>query len=329
MAMSSIPYSRYIFGSVPWYSFLIVSGVVFAVFFAVREERKAGLPKDTVIDLALWLIPFGIIGARIYYVIFSWKQFRNDPLSVLRIWEGGIAIYGGILAGLIVLLLFCRRRRLSPLLLCDMIAPGLSFAQAVGRWGNWFNIEAYGRTVTRTELCFFPLSLQVPSDSFSWHLATFFYESVWDLIIFVFLITARKKLLRKPGDVFFFYVMLYASGRLVIEELRLDSLYAASSVRISQLLSVLVCLAVIVRYFVLLIRRYQTGIAVRFAVFPVALLSSFVALVYSLTGSAAFFRSFSSNFLLLSCCALLMIISFFLIFRNLFFLEVRHADNRI
>ena len=76
--MSSIPYSRYIFGSVPWYSFLIVSGVVFAVFFAVREERKAGLPKDTVIDLALWLIPFGIIGARIYYVIFSWKQFRND-----------------------------------------------------------------------------------------------------------------------------------------------------------------------------------------------------------------------------------------------------------
>ena len=135
--MSSIPSSRYIFGTIPWYSFLIVTGVVIAIILACREEKRAGLPKDTVIDLALWLIPFGIIGARIYYVVFSWEQFRYDLLSVFRIWEGGIAIYGGIIAGLIVLLLFCRNRHLSAFLLCDMIAPGLVFAQAIGRWGNW------------------------------------------------------------------------------------------------------------------------------------------------------------------------------------------------
>ena len=101
--MSSIPYSRFHIGSVPWYSFLIVTGVLIAVILACREERRLNLPKDTVIDLALWLLPCGIVGARLYYVIFSWDNFRDDFLSVFRIWEGGIAIYGGIIGGLIVL----------------------------------------------------------------------------------------------------------------------------------------------------------------------------------------------------------------------------------
>ena len=180
--MSSIPYSRYLIGPIPWYSFLIVTGVLIAVFLACREERRTSLPKDTVIDLALWLLPGGIIGARIYYVLFSWDSFRDDLLSVFRIWEGGIAIYGGIIGGLVVLLLFCRARRLPPLQLCDIIVPGLAIAQCIGRWGNWFNIEAYGLTVTRPGLCFFPFAVQVPADGFSWHLATFFYESLWDLM---------------------------------------------------------------------------------------------------------------------------------------------------
>ena len=112
--MFSVPSSRYIFYPIPWYSFLIVLGAFIAILLASRQERKLGLKKDTILDLSLSLLPAGIIGARIYYVIFSWPQFRHDFWSVFRIWEGGLAIYGGIIAGLITLLLFCRIRKLPP-----------------------------------------------------------------------------------------------------------------------------------------------------------------------------------------------------------------------
>lgn len=325
--MSSVPYSRYIFGTIPWYSFLIVTGVVIAVFLACREEEHAGLPKDTVIDLALWLIPFGIIGARIYYVIFSWEQFRNDLLSVFRIWEGGIAIYGGIIAGLIVLLLFCRKRRLSAFTLCDIIAPGLVLAQAIGRWGNWFNIEAYGLQVTDPSLCFFPFALQVPAEGNTWHLATFFYESVWNLCIFIFLMIGRRKRLRARGDVFCFYLLLYASGRLVIEDLRLDSLYASSSVRVSQLLSILICMSVIIRYVVLLHRQKRLSAPFRYVLLPLSSVASVFALIYALFGSfSASWPAFHS-FLFLAGYAFVMIVSLFLLHHALLLPEVHHADD--
>ena len=327
--MSSIPYSRYIFGTIPWYSFLIVTGVLIAVFLACREEERAGLPKDTVIDLALWLIPFGIIGARIYYVVFSWDQFRNDFLSVFRIWEGGIAIYGGIIAGLIVLLLFCRKRRLSAFTLCDIIAPGLVLAQGIGRWGNWFNIEAYGLPVTDPALCFFPFALQVPAEGYAWHLATFFYESVWNICIFIFLIVGRRKCLRARGDVFCFYLLLYASGRLVIEDLRLDSLYAASSVRVSQLLSILICLFVIIRYVVLLHRQNRLSALLRYIVLPLASVSSVLALAYSLFGSFSAGWPVYRSFLFLTGYSVVMIVSLFLLHHALLLPEVRNADDEV
>ena len=327
--MSSVPYSRYIFGTIPWYSFLIVTGVLIAVFLACREEERAGLPKDTVIDLALWLIPFGIIGARIYYVVFSWDQFHNDFLSVFRIWEGGIAIYGGIIAGLIVLLLFCKKRRLSAFTLCDIIAPGLVLAQGIGRWGNWFNIEAYGLPVTDPAFCFFPFALQVPAEGYAWHLATFFYESVWNICIFIFLMVGRRKCLRARGDVFCFYLLLYASGRLVIEDLRLDSLYAASSVRVSQLLSILICLFVIIRYVVLLHRQNRLSSLLRYIVLPLVSISSVLALAYSLFGSFSAGWPVYRSFLFLTGYSAVMIVSLFLLHHALLLPEVRNADDEV
>ena len=326
--MSSIPYSRFLIGPVPWYSFLIVAGVIAAIVLACREERRVGLPKDTVIDLALRVLPFGIVGARIYYVVFSWDQFRNDFLSVFRIWEGGIAIYGGIIAGLIVLLLFCRKRHLPPLQVCDIIVPGLALAQSAGRWGNWFNIEAYGRLVTNPDLCFFPFALQVPADGYRWHLATFFYESMWDLFIFIFIVAARRKILSRKGDAFFAYLILYAAGRMVIEELRLDSLYAASSVRVSQLLSVLVCFAVLTRYAVILCKNGQPGILFRVFIFPAVLIFSGFTVVYAL--SAPFFAcwSVSAVVLYLSAYALFMLISYMLVFRAATVPGVQDAYNK-
>lgn len=325
--MSSVPYSRYLIGPVPWYSFLIVTGVVLAIILACREERRAGLPRDTVIDLALWLLPFGVVGARIYYVIFSWDSFRDDFLSVFRIWEGGLAIYGGIIASAIVLLVFCRIRKLRPLPLFDIIVPGLALAQCIGRWGNWFNTEAYGFTVTDPRLCFFPLAVQIPGDGYAWHLATFFYESVWDFLVFLFLIIARRKRFRRSGDAFFSYLFLYGAGRLVIEEMRTDSLYAGSSVRVSQLVSVILCLFVLLRYARILYRSGHSRFLCLTAV-PLAAAVSVFVLIYTLSG--AFFSSLPVSRVIpvLSACSMLMILVFLAVFLSVPEKEVRHADNK-
>ena len=258
--MSATPDSRYLFGSLPFYSALIVTGALIAILLAIREEKNVGLKKDTILDLALWILPTGIIGARIYYVAFSWRDFKDDLLSVFKIWEGGIAIYGALIAGLITVLVFAHVRKLNPLQICDITIPGVILAQAIGRWGNYFNMEAYGAAVTNPALQFFPFAVLIPADSSTpWHMATFFYESFWNLLVFIFLIIARRKYFRKQGDVFYFYAFLYACGRLVVEDFRMDSLYAASSVRISQLLSVIICIALLVYYFRLYGKNNRIG----------------------------------------------------------------------
>ena len=325
--MTSVPYSRYVVYPIPWYSFLIVLGAAAAIILAHRESIRSGLGKDTIVDLALWLIPIGIIGARLYYVVFSWSSFRHDLLSVFRIWEGGLAIYGAVIAGLIVLLVFSRRRRIPSLLLCDIISPGLVLAQGIGRWGNYFNMEAYGLQVSNPSLCFFPLAVEIPSAAgLSWHLATFFYESVWDLGVFVFLISARHTRLRRQGDVFFFYAFLYASGRLVIEDLRLDSLYSFSSVRISQLISVLVCIVLLSRYIADALKENRLGILVKFLLVPLTAAVSVLTLLYAATGTVSVFRSVFHRTAFLSGSSLLMIICLFIVYFSRS-KEGSHADD--
>ena len=324
--MSSIPYSRYLIYPVPWYSFLIMIGASVAIFLASRNARRIGLPKDTVLDLALWVLPCGIIGARLYYVLFSWNQFCEDPLAVLRIWEGGLAIYGGLVAGLIALFVFCRKRSLSALLLCDLLVPGVSLAQSIGRWGNWFNIEAYGITVTRQSLCFFPFAIQVPEDHFAWHLATFFFESVWDFAVFLFLISLRRRHHRKKGDLLFLYLFLYASGRAVIEELRVDSLYA-SSVRISQFLSVILCICILFRYVHISYRQRQLSRMVQFCLFPLSVLASAVILFFILSKKSFIAWPAGRTVLLLSVYAVTMILCMLSVYFPLTSEEVSNAND--
>lgn len=245
--MSAMPSSRYIFGTLPWYSVLIVCGITAALWLANREEKRLKLPKDTVIDLSLWLIPTGIIGARLYYVFFAWDAFSRDPISILYIWRGGLAIYGGVIGGGVAALIFSRRRKLPFLLLTDVIVPGLALAQCIGRWGNYFNMEAYGLTVTDPAWQLFPFAVLIPSSGEPvWHMATFFYESVWDFLVFLVLMAGRRHM-RRIGDATLWYASLYGGGRLIIEGLRLDSLMTTGgSARISQLLSVVLCLAVFI-----------------------------------------------------------------------------------
>ncbi len=233
----AIPPSRYIWGALPWYSVLIVCGICVAMFLCSREEKRLHLPQDTMLDLALRAVPCGIIGARVYYVAFSWDHFKDDPLSALYIWQGGLAIYGAVIGGLIAVVLFARRRKLSPLLLTDLIVPGLALAQGIGRWGNYFNMEAYGRPITDARWQFFPIGVLIPQGgSHVWYMATFFYESMWDVSVFCVLWFLIRKRSRRPGAVTLWYMLLYGLGRFFIEGLRTDSLMLGP-VRFSQALS--------------------------------------------------------------------------------------------
>ena len=324
--MSLAP-SRLIFGLIPWYSFLIVAGAVTAIFLASREEKRAGLKKDTVLDFALWVLPIGIIGARIYYVAFSWDEFKNDLFSVFRIWEGGIAIYGAVIAGILTAWFFARVRKISFLSLCDIIAPGLVLAQAIGRWGNYFNQEAYGLVVTNPSLQFFPFAVQIQTDAgLVWHMATFFYEFVWNLLVFIFLLIARRKWFRYRGDVITFYAFCYACGRLVIEDFRMDSLYAASSVRISQLISVIICLLILIRYLVLFIAKPSRPSPFVVCLCVAAMMADLYLILW-LTGLLTLSLPLLTRFLLLVAGSAINLISLFMLYGFCAEGEIIYADH--
>ncbi len=324
------PSSRLFLGLVPWYGLLIVLGAALAVFLADREANRQGLPKDTVIDLSLRILPIGILGARIYYVLFSWDDFASRPISALFIWEGGLAIYGGLIAGFLTVLLFCRRRKLPVFLLLDVLIPGVPLAQAIGRWGNYFNQEAYGLPLpSGSPLCFFPLAVLIQDSTGSgWHLAAFFYESALDLLIFLFLVLGRRRLFRRQGDVLLFYFLLYAAARLVIENVRMDSLYLGSSVRISQLLSVLLCLIV----FLLFFRRRLTdggGLpSVLRAVCFLTLAFTGLIMIFCVNGTFPWNASVLTEILFLTAYSVWMILACMLCYGRTPASEVCYARNK-
>jgi len=226
-----------------WYGALIALGMALGVALACRRAPRLGLSRDTALDLALLGIPAAILGARLYYVAFAWQAYAREPIRALFVWEGGLAIYGGLLGGLAAGLLYARAKRLPFLKLCDLAAPSFALGQAVGRWGNFINQEAYGIPVARAWQRRFPVAVYIPSDGL-WHCATFFYESVWCLIIVWVLLSAeRRGRLRRSGSVFWLYTALYALERAWVEGLRTDSL-TLGPLRVSQglsLLALIVC----------------------------------------------------------------------------------------
>lgn len=224
---------RFLFGFIPVYGLLIASGIFIALLLCIKQEKEKGFPEDTAVDLALWAVPLAVVGARLYYVAFQWEQYRDNLLSILYIWEGGLAIYGGIIGGVIGGYLMARRRKLPFFRLADMVAPVLILAQAIGRWGNFINGEAYGYEILNPAWQFFPLSVNIDG---TWHMATFFYESLWDFVGFLILWLNRKKV-RRDGNLFFCYLIWYGIGRSVIEGLRTDSLMFGP-LRVSQWLSI-------------------------------------------------------------------------------------------
>ena len=181
ISISSTGFS--LFGlQIRYYGALIALGIALAIALAARREGRLGLPKDTALDLALIGVPAAIVGARLYYVIFSWDSYASNPISALYLWEGGLAIYGGLLGGLLAGFIYARAKHLPFMALADLAAPSFALGQAIGRWGNFFNQEAYGIAVTNPALQRFPIAVFIQADG-QWHCATFFYESAWCALI--------------------------------------------------------------------------------------------------------------------------------------------------
>lgn len=248
--------------SIRWYSVLILVGIIVGFFLAEKEGKKFDLPKDFIFDLGFWVVIFGIIGARLYYVIFNFGLYKNNLLEIFKVWNGGLAIHGGIIGGLITLLIYCKIKKVNPFRMTDIVVPSLILAQAIGRWGNFFNSEAHGPATTLLNL----QNLHIPNfiirgmniNGIYYH-PTFLYESIWCLVGFVILLLIRKfyKYL-KNGQLTCVYLMWYSLGRVFIEALRTDSLMLGY-IKVAQLISVVMFLVGFVVFMYLCFNRLKKG----------------------------------------------------------------------
>lgn len=241
--------------SVHWYGIIIAAGILLGYFIAQESVKRIGFDKDILIDIIFWSAIFGFIVARIYFVIFQWPYYAQHPIEIPMIWYGGIAIHGGLIGGFITGIIVCRQKNINPFQIGDVIAPSLILGQGIGRWGNFMNHEAHGGPVSKS----FLENMHIPDfiinnmyiDGQYYH-PTFLYESIWDILGFVILITLRKHL--RIGDTFALYLIWYSIGRFFVEGLRTDSLMLTSDIRVAQLMSVVLIVAGIV---LMIIRRVR------------------------------------------------------------------------
>lgn len=229
--------------SVRWYGIIIAVGILLGYFVAQRALVKAGLHKDTLVDIIFYSALFGFIAARIYFVIFQWPYYAENPGEIIKIWHGGIAIHGGLIGGFIAGVIVCKVKNLNPFQIGDIVAPSIILAQGIGRWGNFMNHEAHGGPVSRAFLEQLHLPNFIIENMYingQYYHPTFLYESIWDVAGFIILVNIRKHL--KLGETFFLYLTWYSFGRFFIEGLRTDSLMLTSNIRVAQLVSILLIL---------------------------------------------------------------------------------------
>ncbi|GFN35959.1 prolipoprotein diacylglyceryl transferase [Tepidimicrobium xylanilyticum] len=242
------PVAFKIFGiEVMWYGVLISIGVVIGAILAIKEAKRQGIDEDTMIDLLLYAIPIALIGARLHYVIFNWNYYKDDLLEIFNFRGGGLAIHGALIAAIIVAIIFTRKKKIDFWKVADACAPSLILGQAIGRWGNYINQEAYGRP---TDL---PWGIVI--DGVKVH-PTFLYESLCNFIIFLFLLWYRRDKPKVSGEVFLLYLALYSVIRFFVEGLRIDSLMLGS-IRVAQLISIL---AIIVSIYYFKKRRQSNNL---------------------------------------------------------------------
>ena len=223
-----------------YYGLVIAVGLILAVLYACKRSKEFGLKEDDIMDGVLWVTPFAIICARVYYVAFSWADYAENPISVLYIWEGGIAIYGGVIGAIIGVAVLCRVKKIRMSTVLDLVLLGFLIGQSMGRWGNFFNREDFGAATDS----FFRMGLfnQVTGEWEYYH-PTFLYESLWNLLGLILLHFLSKKR-QYDGQVALGYAAWYGLGRTMIEGLRVDSLYWGPF-RVSQVLAAVTCIAAV------------------------------------------------------------------------------------
>ncbi len=239
------PVAFEIFGiAVRWYGIIISFGLLMATLVAMREAKRVGIEEEDILDLLLVAVPAAIIGARIYYVIFSWDYYKGDIMKMINIREGGLAIHGALIASILVGIIFCRVKKINFWKLADLTGPSIILGQAIGRWGNYANGEAHGGPTN------LPWAIIVQGQKVH---PTFLYESLWDFAVFLFLLWYRKRK-KAEGEVFLLYLALYSLGRFFIEGLRTDSLMFGP-IRVAQLISIITIL-ISMAIFMIIRKRY-------------------------------------------------------------------------
>lgn len=204
-----------IFGiDVMWYGILMAIGMILGTLIAIKEAKRVGIKEDDVLDLAIYAVPSGLLGARLYYVLFNWGYYSQNPSQILNFRGGGMAIHGALIGGILAGYIFTKIKKIDFLKMADTVMIGMPLAQSIGRWGNFINGEAHGGPTN------LPWGIMV--DGIKVH-PTFLYESIWDFLIFVFLWLFRKKK-KYEGQIIIYYIILYSIGRFLIEGLRTDSL---------------------------------------------------------------------------------------------------------
>ena len=229
------------FFQIKWYSVILLIAITIAAILVYREARGKGLDQDTFIDMVFYGLLIGIVGARAYYVLFNLNYYLKDPIEIICVWHGGLAIHGGLLATLTFLYFFTKKKKMNLLLILDMIVVGLIIGQAIGRWGNFFNGEAFGRTVSLAYL----KSLHIPAFIIkgmyinkAYREPTFLYESISCMIGFIVLLIIRSKVKIKTGVLTSIYLIWYGVMRVMIESIRSDSLMLGP-VKVAQLVSII------------------------------------------------------------------------------------------
>ena len=240
--------------SIHIYGILIGLGLMLAILYGWKRSKQFGIKADDITDGVLWVVPFAVLCARLYYCIFRWEEggYAADPLSVLYIWEGGLAIYGGVIGAVIGVTVYCYFKKIKLPALLDLVALGFLIGQSLGRWGNFFNREAFGAetdTFLRMGL------LNSLTGAVTYHYPTFLYESLWNLVGFIALHFLSKKR-QYDGQIALGYAFWYGLGRALIEGLRTDSLYLGAF-RVSQLLAALSCLGAAMVLVVMLFKAHD------------------------------------------------------------------------
>lgn len=218
--------------AIHYYGIIIAVGLILAVFYGLKRSKQFGIKQDDILDGVLCIVPVAVICARLYYCAFSWSDYAKNPIEILYIWNGGLAIYGGVIGAVLGVVVFCAVKKIKLPALLDLVALGFLIGQSIGRWGNFFNREAFGEA---TDTFLKMGLLNQFTGQVEYYHPTFLYESVWNLIGFVALHFLSKKR-RYDGQIALGYLAWYGLGRALIEGLRTDSLYLGPF-RVSQLLA--------------------------------------------------------------------------------------------